>query len=350
MQQFEMRDHCDDFEEIAQFWDRVWSSEYRGKTWVVLPDAAFFRWLVGPESGAQCHVAYKGTKLAGCVFSAPYSLRIGSSIQPSGLVFGLTVDPDHRGLALPLVERLRRHNAERGIAFALGLVVSDATSPSHRFWTKYAEAFPQNLTFLFPLRYWVKGLASPQLARAGIKRWERLVTRAMGPLNALTPHRHDPHVRLYRPADLERCAQILDKASAGFDWAMTWPPEQLTRRLEGPACGTLVFERDGCVQGMVNYHCVVMQGRERVVGAVIALWADDGLSSAERVRLLGHVCNHLRERGVHVVTAQCCAMMPAPAFLANLFLPTPAPWHLVAVWTRTPVPMSMPKTWSLLVM
>ena len=350
MQQIEMRDYCDDFEEVAELWRRVWGSEYSGKTWVVLPDATFFRWQLGPQSGAMCHVAYEGGKLVGCVFSIPYSLRIGSSIHSSGLVFGLTVDAGRRGLALSLVERLRRYNAERGITFALGLVVRDPTSPSYLFWTKYGQAFPRNLNLLFPLDCWVKVLAPQLLEQASIERWERLTIRALGPLLSLIPHRHDPHVRPYRAADLERCAQILDKASAGFDWAMLWPPDQLSRRLEGPSGGTLVFERDGCIQGMVNYHCLIMQGRESVLGAVIALWADDGLTSAQRARLLGHVCNHLRDRGVHVVSALRCAMMPAPAFLANLFLPLPAPWHLGAVLTRAAAPLTLPKSWGLLIM
>jgi hypothetical protein len=348
MQHVEMRDYCGDYEDIAEFWHRVWIPEYGGKMWVTAADAAFFRWLVGPQSGALCPVAYDGTKLVGSLFSVPHSLRIGSSVHDIGLAFGLTVGPDHRRFALPLIERLHRDNAERGFAFTLGTVVNDPTSPSNRFWTKYAQAFPQNLSFLFPVNYWAKGLAPGVLARAGIKRWERMAMQALGPLIQLTPHRHDPHVRSYQSADLEQCAQILHKSSAGFDWALTWPPEQLTHRLEGPTCGTLVFERDGCVRGMVNYYCLSMQGRERVLAAVIALWADDGLTGAQRVRLLSHVCNHLRERGVHLVTAPRCAMMPAPAFLANLFFPVPGPWHLVALWPKVPLPL--PKTWSLLVM
>jgi hypothetical protein len=350
MQHIEMREYCGDYRDLAEFWERIWLPEYAGKMWVTAADAAFFRWLVGPQSGALCPAAYAGTKLVGSVFSVPYSLRIGSSVHPIGVTFGFTVDPDHRHLAFPLVERLRRRNAERGITFAIGTVVNDPTSPSYRFWTKYAQACPQNLSSLFPVSYWVKGLAPRLLARASVKRWERLSSRALGPLLRLTPHRHDPHVRSYRTADLERCGQILDKASASFDWALIWPPEQLAHRLEGPPCGTLVFERDGCVQGMVNYHCLHMQGRERVLAAVIALWADDGLTGMQRVRLLGHVCNQLRERGVHFVVAARCAMMPAPAFLANLFLPVPGPWHLFALWTRAAVPLALPKTWSLLVM
>ncbi len=40
-----------------------------------------FRWLVGPQSGALCPVAYEGTKLVGSLFSVPHSLRVGSSVH-----------------------------------------------------------------------------------------------------------------------------------------------------------------------------------------------------------------------------------------------------------------------------
>jgi hypothetical protein len=118
--------------------------------------------------------------------------------------------------------------------------------------------------------------------------------------------------------------------------------------LEGPVCETLVFERNGRVQGLVNYNCFFMQGRERVLAAMIALWADDGLTGMQRVRFLGHTCNHLRARGVHLVVAQRSAMMPAAVFLANLFLPIPGLGRLAALWTGATMPLPLPKTWSLL--
>jgi hypothetical protein len=351
MADVELRDYCGDYEDFNEFWNRVWASQYAGKMWFTTVDASFFRWHLGPQSGALCHVAYdKGSKLVGSVFSIPYSLRIGSSIHPIGLASGFTVDPDHPGLALTLVERLRRRDAERGISFALSTVFSDPKTPSHRFWAKYAQAFPRNFRFLFPIGYWAKWLAPHALIRAGIKPWERMTGRALQPLLPLVPFGSDPHARPYRPADLEQCAQILDRASARLDWATLLTRPQLTRQLENPAGGTWVFERDGSVQGMVNVQCGVMQGRERIRSAVIALWADDGLASMQRARLLGHICNHLRQMGVHLVVAQRCAMMPASAFVANLFAPIPAPWYLGAVLTPAATPLTLPKTWGLVVM
>jgi hypothetical protein len=346
----EIQDYRGDFEDLTAFWNRIWLSQYAGKMWLTIPDAQFFRWQLGPPSGALCHTAYEGSKLVGSVFSIPYSLRIGSATYPIALASGFTVDPDHPGLALPLIDRLRRRDAERGISFALSTVFRDPMTPSHRFWLKYSQAFPRNFKFLFPISYWAKWLAPQMLARAGIKPWERLTGRALQPLVVLDRSKPDPHVRPYRPADLEQCAQLLDRASARLDWATLMTREQLTRQLEYAAGGAWLFEREGRIQGLVSYHCAAMHGRERILGAVISLWADDGLSGMQRARLLGHVCNHLRQNGVHLVVAQRCAMMPASAFVANLFVPIPAPWYLAAVLTPNAPPLTFPKTWGLLVM
>lgn len=351
MKQVEFRDQCEDFEQLAEFWRRVWCSEYQGKHWVVLPDAEYFRWLVGPGSSAVSHLAFQGAKLVGCVFSIPHPMRIGSCTHSSGSVFGLTVDPDHRGLALPLVERLRRHNADRGISVAFGLIVRHASSPSHLFWTRYAKAFPGNLSLLFPLQQWLKVLAPTQVARACVDRWEGLATRVLGPLTSVVRYSQDPHVRPYSPEDLPRCARMLERASAAFDWAQGWPLPQLAQRLESPAGGTLVFERDRQVRGWVQHQCLVLHGRHPIRSAVISLWGGDDLGAGDSARLIGHLCGQLHERGVQVVSAIRSSAMPSRALSANMFVPVAAPWLLAAIWTKplTP-PLPIPKTWSLVAM
>ena len=61
-------------------------------------------------------VAYDGAKIVGTIFSVPHPLRIAGSVLPVSLSTMFTVDPDYRRVALPLIERLRRHNEERGIS------------------------------------------------------------------------------------------------------------------------------------------------------------------------------------------------------------------------------------------
>src|SRR5262249_45012035 len=113
--------------------------------------------------------------------------------------------------------------------------------------------------------------------------------------------------------------------------------------------GTLVFERDGSLHAMVSYLVAMLQGREPLRAALIALWGDDDLTGLDRVRLLSHVCNHLRDRDIHLVMAPRFATMPSAAFVANLFAPTAPLMHVGVFPTRRGAPLSPPKTWSLLV-
>ena len=343
----EIRDYEGDFEDVVELTRRVWVPEYGGATWVPIPDAAFLRWKLGPHSGAVCPAAYEGTKLVGTVCSVPHAMRIGDSVYPVGMCTGFTVAPEHRRLALPLIERLRRGGEERGMAFGIGMVLDDPKSASYRFWSKYAEAFPQNFRFVFRGGYWAKFLAPQVLAKAGIKAWERIASRAVGPLLRFTPYGHDKTIRPYRATDQARCIELVEKTSAGLDWAMSWKPAQLRAQLENPEYTTLVLERDGKIRGMVNTHSFSLHGRELIRAAMIDLWTDDGMSSGERVRLLSHLCVHLLERGVHGVVATRCAVNPGTAFLANLFLPAGQKFHIGVFPTRRSIALTPPKRWNL---
>jgi hypothetical protein len=228
------------------------------------------------------------------------------------------------------------------------VVAGDATSQAFRFWNRYARSRPGNFSFLFPFGMWVKPLAPDKVARAAIEPWVRRGNRVFGSLLRAIPPGNDPDVRVYRPEDLGACTRILEKATAGFDWALVWPAQRLAKQLESPVSRTLVVDRDGRVQGLVNYHFIMVHGREPVRAAIIDLWADDDLPAAQRARLLGHLCRELRARDVHMVTALRCAMMPAAAFAANFFLPIPRGFHMAALLARRGMSLPRPKRWSLL--
>jgi hypothetical protein len=344
----EVRDYCGDFEDLTELMLRVWMPEYGGKVWVPIPEAAFLSWRFGPPSGAARLVAYHGAKPVGTMFSVPHPLRIMGSDIPGSLSTMFVVDPEYRQVALPLVEELRRHNGEQGIALTTGVVLGDPTSVSYRFWMKYAETFPQNFRFMFRGSYWAKFLAPQVLARAGLNVWERLASRTLGPMLSATPYRHDPHVRTYRAADLNRSVDLVNKATAEFDWTLLWPPERLSYLLANPLSGALVLERDGQLDGFVCYHLFMAQGREPVRAALIDLWADQNLTGAQRVRFVAHLCSHLRERDVHIVAAPRCAMVPSAAFVANLFVPMPEHFHVGVFLPPGATVPAPPRSWSLM--
>lgn len=346
----EIRDYRGDFEDVAELVGRVWTSAYRGRSWFPLWDATFLRWQLATQSGVMSAIAYDKGKLIACSFAIPHSLRMGSVVLQIGLGSWTTVDPNYRhlGLAQRLIETLEQRHKEMGLAFCLGVVLGDPMSPAFRFWTHYAKAFPHSFRYLFRFGFWAKILAPHIVKRAGVAAWERMASSAFGPLLSAIPYRPDSDVRPYRPNDLEPCAQILEKASSGLDWTLLWSKERLANQLDGPTCRTLVLERGGRVRGMVSGHVLFFQGREPVRTALIDLWADEGLTRAQRVRLLGHLCRDLRERDVHVVLALRSATMPTTAFVANVFLPLPARAHMIALHPTSAISLSPPKTWSLL--
>jgi hypothetical protein len=340
----EIREYCGDFEDLAELNRRVWIPEYAGRMWFSLPDAPT---LSSWAKGGGCLTAYHGTEVVGCIFSLPYSVRTYSSVIPSALITGFTVDPNHRRVAVPLLKRLLLLHEERGIAFGLGAIASDQTSQSYRFWTKYSRVFPNRLHFLCRTGHWFKVLAPGPVSRAGITAWERLASGTLGQLLRFTPHISDRRVRPCRAEDVDRCVEVLAKASANFDWAMVWSARELADGLEDSACETLVFEHEGDIRGVARYRRFLTYGRSPVRAAAMDLWADDGLTGPQRVAMLSHVCNHLRERDVHILLAVRCAMIPAGVFVANLFLPPIAQLHVVALSTRPGPAPTPPKTWSL---
>jgi hypothetical protein len=345
----EIRDYCGNFEDVAQLACRAWNRDYHGNMWFPLWDAEFFRWQI-KEGSRLALAAYAGAKLVGTFFSVPHVLRMAAATHPIGLASWCTVDPEYRSsrIALSLIAALRRRHQELGLAFSIGVVSADETSRAHRFWRQYTETFPQDLRFLFPVRFWIKVLSPRKMARAAIAGWERMGVRIAGPLVRFVPPVSAAEVRAYRGADLQECADLLSKTSAHCEWALSWPRDRLASQLASPACGCLVLQRPAQVKGLVNYHYTIMQGREALRTAVIDLWGDDHLTLPEQMRLLGNVCEMLRAQGLDLVLALRSAVMPSAALLATLFIPQPAHAHMVALFPKNGVRLTRPSSWSLL--
>jgi hypothetical protein len=345
----EIRDYSGDFEDVAQLACRAWNREYHGKMWFPLWEAVFFHWQI--QQGSRLTLAaYAGAKLIGTFFSVPHLLRMGAATHPIGLASWCMVDPEYRTsrLALALIAALRRRHQELGLAFSLGVVSADKTSRAYRFWNQYAETFPQDFRFLFPVRFWIKALSPQKMARAAIGGWERIGLHLAGPLVRSVPHTSAAEVRAYCAADLQPCADILSRTSARCDWALAWPLHRLATQLASPASATLVFDRRGEVKGLVNYHYTTMQGRDALRTAVIDLCGEDRLTFAERVRFLGTLCEMLRAQRIDLVLALRSAMMPTAAMLANFFIPQPTHAHMVALFPKDGLRLTSPGTWSLL--
>jgi hypothetical protein len=342
----EFRDYHGDFSDIVSLTERVWLPEYGGRIWFPMPDAGFLREKLSVESGALCPAAYEGDRLVGSVFSVPRTLTVKGRDYPVSMWTGFSVEESHRRLALPLIERLRKANEARGAAFGIGMVLDDKSSASYQFWTKYASSFPKSFRFMFNGGYLAKFLRPDAMARAGIMAWERIASRVFGPIVRGTPNAIDPNVRAYRPSDLDRCAELIDGMNKNVDWAMRWSREELAAQLGGPSYTTLVYERDGTVQGVVSCHSFPLQGRELIRCAFLDVWAHGDLNFAERTRFIGTWCEKLRTMGTDGVVAARSSTMPTGALVANLFLPGAQHFKIGVFPTKLAPDLEPPKSWS----
>jgi len=344
-----IRDYAGDCEDVAALGRKVWTATYGGAMWFPLWDAAFLRWQVG-GSEALAPALYEGNRLVGTFFSVPHTLRIGSQTLPFGLTSWCTVDPAYRAgrSALRLIGALRERHAAHGLAFSLGVISGDRASLAHQFWSQYARTFPQDLRFLFRFGMWVKVLDPAPVAAAAVSAWERLGVRIAGPLLRGIPSRPAAGVRPYASGDLPRCAELLAASTARCDWALQWPAARLASQLTSPVSQTFVLESGGSVQAFVNVHRLSFQGRSPVRAAMIDLWAADGVSVAGSARLIGHLCQALRQDGVEMILTMRSRGMPSPALLANGFVPQPEHHHVVALFPRDDIALMKPKTWHLI--
>jgi hypothetical protein len=211
---------------------------------------------------------------------------------------------------------------------------------------KYAETYPQYLRFLFEGSYLAKFLRPEAIARAGIKSWERVASRALGPLLRFVPYGLDAAVRFYRPSDLPRCSELVEKSYADVDWAMRWSPDQLMAQLGRSVEKTLVFERDGIIQAFANWHVFSLHGREAIQSAVLEMWSEDEMPILARTRFISHLCRHLRDAGVDAFVVPRTATTPMAALLMNMFIPASDGFHIGVFASENSPPLTPPKSWS----
>ncbi len=346
----EIRDYDGDGEDAARLMHRVWTKTYQGKIWFPLWSPEFLRWQFGGEDRRLCVAAYHDDQLVGTYFAAPHSLRIGSTVYPMTFSSWCTVDHDYRlpRLTVDMIEAMRRGHLATGRALSLGIVSGSPASVANRFWAMYGKACPQNYRVIATVSYWSKVLNPATLAKGSIAWWERAIGRLLGPIVAPIPWGRASWLRPYDAADLDACTQLLERANARLDWAVSWSAPQLARQLEGPVARTLVLERDGHIQAMVNYHHMQLQGVVPMKFALIDLCAMPDVGLATAARVFGSVCAQMRAEGVEVVVCLRSAMFPTPALIANAFFPLPGGDQLVALFPQPDVPLVPPRTWSLL--
>ncbi|MCX6569193.1 MAG: hypothetical protein NT147_09115, partial [Candidatus Aminicenantes bacterium] len=172
-------------------------------------------------------------------------------------------------------------------------------------------------------------------ASEDLKGYEKAAIRLIG---AHRPPKAAPGVvlREYRAADLGACHDLLDRYRKTVALARVCSREELAPELDCPdVARTLVWEKDGRVQAMVNFILHDHLGKKVERWAWINHVAFPDLAPAERASFLRAYLARIREDGFIGTIDFTKRGWPAGPFYRARFIPYPRAVNLVS-WTFNP--------------
>jgi hypothetical protein len=130
-----------------------------------------------------------------------------------------------------------------------------------------------------------------------VKKWERFALKAMQADRSPKP-RSNLLLREYRKEDLPVCLELLNRYKNSIALARVWESDELVWELDYPDVSkTLVFEREGKIEALINfiYHDHLGQTTER--WAWINHVAYPELSSQDRIDFIRAFLCYIRDKG-----------------------------------------------------
>jgi hypothetical protein len=165
-----------------------------------------------------------------------------------------------------------------------------------------------------------------------LRAWEKAAIRIIGAQRP--PKKRDSvPIREYRTADLDRCLALLNQYAGRTKLALVWDRDELGIELDYPDVSqTLVYEKDGKVEGLINfiYHDHLGKTKER--WAWINHVAFPALSNRERRRFVEAFLCYIKDMDCLGAVEWTRKYYPMESLYRNRFFPYFRYVNIVA-WT-----------------
>jgi GNAT superfamily N-acetyltransferase len=159
------------------------------------------------------------------------------------------------------------------------------------------------------------------VASEELKSWEKMALRIIGAQRA--PKKRDSvPFREYRAEDLDRCWTLLNRYADEIRLALVWDREDLGIELDYPDVSqTVVYEKDGKVEGLINfiYHDHLGKTKER--WAWINHVAYPALSNRDRKQFVEAFLCYIQESGCLGAVEWTRKYYPMEPLYRNRFFP-----------------------------
>ena len=327
-----------DYEELERMAHASWRDEYGEASFPNFYRPAFLHYLfdrIPAEKRDHLVAAYKDGEIVAFLANLPQRFHFQGRIYNAIYSCLLVVRKEYfrKGVALALVRAAVEANKKYGYDFSLLTLET-----GHRS-TAMMDKLRGEGNRIESIRK--SGVMARILdlgrvdASENLKRYEKAAIRLLG---AHRPPKAAPGVVLrdYRAADLDACHGLLDRYKETVELARVCDRAELAPELDAPdVARTLVWERDGRVQAMINFILHDHLGKTVERWAWINYVAFPDLSRAERASFLRAYLVRIRDDGFVGTIDFTKRGWPAGPFYRARFIPYPRAVNLVS-WTFNP--------------
>jgi len=319
-----------DLEGLERMAHTSWRDEYGVSSFPNLYRPAFLRYLLGRlEHPDHLLAAYREGEIVCFLANLPHRFYYRDKVY-QGLWSGLMVSRKEwlrKGLAAAIIREAVRINDRYRRDFSL------ATFETGHRSTRVLEklrAEGQRIERLHRVRVLARILDLRRVAASeNIKPWEIAAVKVLGGDRPPKPVRRgsggawpsNPNVREYRETDLDDCLALFNAYGGTVQLARAWEREELGWELAFPDVSrTLVWEKDGRVQGAINFILHDHLGRTRERWAWINHVSYDALSFRERSAFVQALLEFVRALdGIGVIEWTKGYYSPSAFYRAHFF-------------------------------
>jgi GNAT superfamily N-acetyltransferase len=327
-----------DYEGLERMAHASWRDEYGQASFPNFYRPAFLRYLFDriPEAKKDhLAAAYKGGEIVAFLANLPQKFHLRGHVYSAIYSCLLVVRKEYlrQGIALDLIRAAVEGNKKYNYDFSLLTLET-----GHRS-TLMMDKLRAEGNRIEPIRK--SGVLARILdlgrvdASEDLKRYEKAVIRLIGAHRA---PKAPPGLTLreYRASDLDACHALLERYRQTVALARVCDKAELAPELDYPdVARTLVWEKDGRVQAMINFILHDHLGKKVERWAWINHVAFPDLAPAEQASFLRAYLARIREDGFIGTIDFTKRGWPAGPFYRARFIPYPRAVNLVS-WTFNP--------------
>lgn len=314
--------------ELQAFVESTWTAAYRGLISYPLWSTEYFDWQLDSSTEADRRLcARHNGRLVAVLMGAGTRFR-----TPTRSFFGahyswLSVASEFRGMRL--AQRLDEARIHLEKSVGSELIVSYRFTGSRHSLAE--RPTPHKPKFHQRIGLWGRQLQGSRLKKWNLNKVEGLLGFAGMPLLPRIdwPSR-SPHVRLFEQIDLGQCLNIVERSADQFALTIDWDESSLQQQLAGsPITQTVVWERQGTVQGFVNFHILPFRAGTLEPVGIIDMIEVREMTLRDQSALLKSCLGLMRSQGAVVALKLRCGDVSNLLMLRTGFTPRLKDSHLV---------------------